>query len=241
MLCLIGLGLNENSLSLEALGAIKKCSVVYLENYTVNLPYGIAELERNINKKIVKLERKDVEGSGMSKILEEAKKNDVALLIYGSPLFATTHLALLEEAKKQRVKCKVMFNASVFDAVASCGLQLYKFGKIASIPAWTEKHRPDSFIDDIKENLKIKAHSLLLCDIGLEFNNAIQQLEVSAKNKNLKIEKIVVCSCLGTAKQKIYYKTIGDLEEKKLKVEMPYCIIIPSDLHFTEKEFLESL
>ena len=38
MLYLIGLGLNEKSISLEGLEAVKKCKKVYLEGYTVDFP-----------------------------------------------------------------------------------------------------------------------------------------------------------------------------------------------------------
>jgi len=246
MLYLIGLGLNEKSLSAEALYAVKKCYRVYLENYTVNFPYSIEMLEKIIGKKIISLERKEVESD---KLVKEAIKEDVALLIYGSPLFATTHLSLLLDAKKIGVKTKVVYNASVFDAIASCGLELYKFGKITSMPKLiVGKFEPDSFMDIVKENQSINAHSLILCDIGLEFKDAIDELEKSATNKKINLDKIIVCSQLGTFKQTIIYDNIEKLKSKnedgknkigKGKIEMPFCIIIPAVLHFIEKEALE--
>ena len=50
-------------------------------------------------------------------LVNEAKNTDVALLIYGSPLFATTHITLLQEAKEKQVKYKIIYNASVFDVL----------------------------------------------------------------------------------------------------------------------------
>ena len=51
------------------------------------------------------------------------------------------------------------------NAVAACGLSLYKFGETISIPLFTEKWRPYSFYDKIVANCKHGLHSLLLLDI----------------------------------------------------------------------------
>jgi diphthamide biosynthesis methyltransferase len=82
MLYLIGLGLNEKSITREAFETLKKCKKIYLEGYTIDFPYEFSELESQVGKFEV-LSREDVEST---KIIEEAKKKDVALLIYGSPL-----------------------------------------------------------------------------------------------------------------------------------------------------------
>ncbi len=225
MLYIIGLGLNEKSISLEGIEAIEKCEKVYLENYTVEFHYDIEKLEVIAGKKIIIANRELVESN---RLIREAKKENVALLVYGSPLTATTHITLIQEAKKQKVGYEIIYNASVLDAAAETGLQLYKFGKITSIPNF----EADSFIDVVKENQKINSHSLILVDIGLEFRDAIKRLEkVAEKNK------IVVCSKLGTKESKIFYGAIRELKNKEVKA--PYCFIIPSKLHFIEKEVLE--
>lgn len=240
MLYIIGLGLNEKGISLEGLEALDGCEKVYLEGYTVDFPYSIKNLEKVLGKSIAKIERKDVESDFL---IKEAKNKDVALLVYGSPLFATTHLSLLEDARKAKVKTRVIFSAGVFDAISLSGLQLYKFGKITSMPDWKDKGRSESFMDVLKNNQSINAHSLILCDIGLSFGRAIAQLEEAAKNKNIKLEKIVVCSQLGTSKSIIFCDNLENLKRKskKIKVGLPFCLIIPSnDLHFMEKEALEN-
>ena len=143
MLYLIGLGLNEKSISLDGIESIKKCRKIYLEIYTTNLPYSIKKLEKTIGKKVVKLNREDVESD---RLVKEAKKENICLLIYGSPFFATTHISLIEECKNKNVKFRIIHNASIFDAIGEAGLQLYKFGKICSIPKWQENFISDSFI-----------------------------------------------------------------------------------------------
>lgn len=235
MLYLIGLGLNRDGISKFGLAAAKKCKRVYLENYTVDFPYTKHQLEEVIGKKIIDADRDFVESL---EIIDEAAKSDVALLVYGSPLTATTHITLLQEAKKSEIRTKIIYNASIFDAVAETGLQLYKFGKIASMPAWKKNYEPDSFMKTIQENQSMKAHSLILADIGLEFPDALKQLEISAKKYDFKLNKLVLCQALGTQNRKISYKTIEEFREFS-GVRKPYCLIIPSKLHFMEKEVLE--
>ena len=214
--------------------SVKKCEKVYLESYTVDFPYSKENLEKIIDKKISLSDREFVENL---KILDEAKNEDIALLVYGSPLMATTHITITEEAEKRNIIVKIIQAASVFDAVAETGLQLYKFGKITSIPKWQANYNPDSFISIIKENKKINAHSLILVDIDLELKDTLEQMEISARNKKIKLGKIIVCSRLGTKDSKVIYDKIETLKNKNIK--KPFCIIIPGNLQFYEKSILK--
>jgi len=45
---------------------------------------------------------------------------------------------------------------------------------------------------------------------------------------------------MGTKNSKIFYKPVSELREF-IRIRKPYCLIIPSDLHFLEKEFLENM
>jgi len=236
MLYLVGLGLNIDGISKYGLEVVKRCKKIYLENYTIDFPYSLGELSAVIDKKIVSADREKVESL---EIVDEAKKMDVALLVYGSPLTATTHISLIQEAKTLGIRYKIIYNASVFDAIAETGLQLYKFGKIASMPKWErgKNFTPESFMKIVQENQSMKAHSLILIDIGLDFEEAIEQLTESAKKYKLKLKKIVVCQALGTKHRKIIYEDMGELEFYN-GIKSPYCIIIPSKLHFMEKEIL---
>jgi len=233
MLYLIGLGLDVKGISKYGLETAKRCKRVYLENYTVEFPYSEGELKNTIGKKIIPADREKVESLD---IVDEARKMDVALLVYGSPLTATTHISLLQEAKKCGVKYKVIYNASILDAVAETGLQVYKFGKIASMPEF----EADSFMEVIKKNQSINAHSLVLIDIGLKFEKVLERLEKASEKHKIKLNKILVCSRLGAKNSKIIYKNIEELKEYE-NIRNPYCIIIPSKLHFLEKEILENV
>jgi diphthine synthase len=238
VLHLIGLGLSLKSISLEAYETIQTCENVYLEGYTVTFPYTKEELEKTLKKKIILLKRTLVEDET---ILEEAKKTEVALLIYGDPLAATTHTQLLQTSKEKNIKTKTYPNASVFTTINKNGLSLYKYGKTTSIPNWKEHtNKPTSFINYIQENKTIQAHSLILTDIGLPIQEALQELKIALQEKEIEIkEKIIIQSKLGTKKEKTYYETIEKLQTKK--IEEPYCITIPGTLNHKEKEYIETI
>jgi len=232
MLYLIGLGLTTEDISLKAKKICENADKVYLESYTVDFPYSIEDLEKIVDAKIEPLERNNVESD---KIVKEAKDKEIVLLVYGSPLIATTHISIILEAKDKNIGCRVIHNASVLDGIANTGLQSYKFGKTASLPDWDSKGKSKSFMDVILNNKKIGAHTLLLVDIGLELDDAVDQLKKSGYEN----EKIIVCSKLGYENEKIYFDKLDKLE--KININKPYCIIIPGKFHFTEKEALEQI
>lgn len=239
MLYLIGLGLNYNSLSKHALDIVSRCKRIYLENYTVDFPYATSDLVEFLGKKIEIAGRDLVEGLSL---VDEAKKKDIALLIYGNPLVATTHITLIEECKASEVGCEVLHNASILDAVGETGLQVYKFGKITSMPKWepSKNYTPDSFMEVVKQNKSIGAHSLILIDIGLGFRYSLRQLVDAAKNHEIKLGRILVCRVLGTPRAKIYYEKIEDMEDWE-RIYPPYCLIIPGKLNHVEEAHLKGM
>ncbi|PIN95247.1 diphthine synthase [Candidatus Pacearchaeota archaeon CG10_big_fil_rev_8_21_14_0_10_30_48] len=231
-LYLIGLGLDKRGISLHGKKILKSANVkkVYLENYTVEFPYTKKELEKELKIKLISADREFVESE---RIVDEAKKEDVVLLIYGSPLSATTHISLINSCKNKKVDFHILHSGSVFDAVAESGLSLYKFGKTASLPKWQRNFNPKSFMEIIKDNQKIGAHSLLLIDIGLSFLDCKKQLEES----DLK-GKIIVCSRLGV-RSKFYYDSLEKIPAGKVKA--PYCIIVLGKLDDYEEESLAKI
>lgn len=231
---LIGLGLGLNSITKEAQDALKNCDKIYLESYTVNFPYNIEDLKKSLGLEIEVLERGYVEDEHL---LEEAKNKEIALLVYGDSLSATTHTQLILACKKAGVDYKIFHNASILIAIAQTGLQLYKFGKTPSMPKWQKSFEPTSFLDYYLENQKYGAHTLLLTDIGLDVKSAIEQLERACEEKECEVEKIIVISKAGLESQKILYDTLENLKEKE--VIMPFCLILPGEMHFLEEEALE--
>ena len=241
MLYLIGLGLNdEEDLSLKAVNSIKKCDEIYCELYTGIWHGDIKKLEKIIEKKVIILERKEVEDNSL---LEKSKKRNIALLIPGDPLTATTHVEFLIEAKKMKIDVEVINSSSIFTAVAETGLQLYKFGRTASLPYPEENYKPESFYDIIEENYKQGLHTLILLDTakeGMSLKDALKillNIEEKRKINIISKVKIVVCSALGGSNKKIKYGNVKDIQ--KINFDKPSVIIIPGKLNFKEEEALQ--
>lgn len=81
---------------------------------------------------------------------------------HGSRRSATTHTDLALRALDMGIEVRVIHNASIMNAVASCGLQLYNFGQTITVPFWTEKWQPDSFFEKILHNSRGGLHTLCL-------------------------------------------------------------------------------
>lgn len=106
--------------------------------------------------------------SGADEILSGADTHDIAFLVVGDPFGATTHTDLILRAQENGIKYQVVHNASILNAVGCCGLQLYSYGEIISIPYWSDSWQPDSFYDKIKINREHNLHTLCLLDIRVK-------------------------------------------------------------------------
>ena len=99
------------------------------------------------------------------KFLPKAIDSDVALIIVGDPLSATTHISLLKECKERNIKWRVIHASSIYSSLCETGLFAYKFGKSASIPYPEKNYSPTSFFDIIEANWKNNAHTIVFLDI----------------------------------------------------------------------------
>ncbi len=242
----IGLGLNnEKDITVNGLEAIKKCDFIYLENYTSVLNCSKEALEKFYGKKVT-LARRNLVESDDNEIIENAKVKNVAFLVAGDPFAATTHMDLFLRARKKGVKCYVIHNASVLNAVGVTGLQLYKFGKTTSIPL--ENENIEAPYDVLKGNLSLGLHTLFLLDLNPEeekfmsVNDAIRYLLKVELKRNEKIfsEKTLCVGCtrIGSESQTIKAGTAKEL--LKLNFGKPvHCLIVPGKLHFMEEESLK--
>ena len=75
---------------------------------------------------------------------------------------------MLLRARVLGIPTRIIHNASIMNAVGSCGLQLYNFGQAVSLVFFTETWKPDSFYDRIKENTDLGMHTLVLLDIKVK-------------------------------------------------------------------------
>jgi diphthine synthase len=245
MLSIIGLGLfNESDLTLRAIEEARNSDKVYIELYTSKWHGDIRNLEKIIGKGIAELKRKDLEEES-SKILHEAKTQKIAIFVQGDPLVQTTHLSLLEEAKKLGIKTKVVHNVSIISAIAETGLHSNKFGRYVTIP-FPEKTKgklPESVFEVIKENKKIGLHTLCLLDVVADENRYMkvnEAIDILLKGKIItKNEKMVVFAMAGSENPFMVYDSVKNLIEKNIEYT-PAVIAVLGELHYTEKGFLEA-
>lgn len=110
MLYIIGLGLyDENDISVKGLKALKACSRVYAEFYTAILQgASLSAIEELTGKDIDILRREEIEEERVP--LLEAEKSDVALLVPGDPLIATTHTELILDARRRGIETRVFMH-----------------------------------------------------------------------------------------------------------------------------------
>ncbi len=249
-LFLIGMGLcDEGDMPLRAMDVLRGCQRVFAENYTNMMREGtLSRLEEKIGRKIEVLPREIVEGE--KEILEAAKGGDAALLVPGDPMTATTHSSLIEAAKKAGVATHIIHASSIFTAAAGeCGLQIYKFGKTATITYWRENFRPTSFLDVVSENLKMGAHTLCLLDIDakmgpMKVSEAVkvifQAQEEGGKKAISPDTKIFALWHAGWPDMKVWAGKIGGWK-KTLDMDGPAAIIIPGKMHFAEEENFDKI
>lgn len=245
MLYLIGLGLSERDLSLKAFELLKKVVNIYVDTYTNYFDFDLLWLENELNKKIVPLSRNDMEKNPY--FLDIAKSKEVAILVSGDPLVATTHTDIILRANKMGVKTKIYHASSIYSAIAETGLHIYRFGKTASIPYPEENFFPKSFYDVIIQNKERNLHTMLLLDVKKEKNlfmnpkEAIDILKEVDQNRNVK--DIIVISRISYENQKIIYGDIDELIkiDNKYYGSPPHTLIVPAELHFAEEEYLFSL
>jgi diphthine synthase len=213
VLSIIGLGLERGDLTLKGLEAIKKAHEVFVEDYT-SFPY-----ETEFGAK--PLPREGVESDFL---VNRAMTANIVLLVGGDPLFATTHITLVNECKKKGIRCEIIHAPSVMNAVARTGLSPYKFGRVVTISRVLESDK-----EKIQANINAKLHTLCLVDPLLPAKDAVAVLRKMGFGM-----KLVLCEKLGTREEKIRYAVAFE------KIgPPPYCILIPGELHFFEEEFLQ--
>ncbi len=228
MLMLIGLGLDSWEITVKGLRALKTANEVFYEEYTNQIAADyIAELERETALKFKKLDRSALE-EGAGALIELSRNKNVALLISGDPLSATTHVSLFVDCAKADVKTEVYHAPSIFTEVADTGLQLYKFGRTVTLSSKGES----STIGYIRKNLEAGLHTLVLLEPGLDPHLAIETLSKAG------FGKLVVVARLGAGDSKIAYGGAESLEMLDFG-SPPHSIVVPGPLHFMEKEILD--
>ncbi|XP_072929880.1 diphthine methyl ester synthase isoform X1 [Epargyreus clarus] len=263
MFYLIGLGLGDaKDITVRGLETIKTCDKVYLEGYTSILTVGKEVLEDFYGRPLIVADRELCESS-IDEILKEAKDKNIALLVVGDPLGATTHTDMLLRAKEFGVETQIIHNASIMNAVSCCGLQLYNFGETVSIPYWTDAWKPDSFFEKIIGNFSRNLHTLCLLDIKVKepteesltkkvrqymdpkfmsVKEAAYQLVQIIENKpdeGLNKDHLAIgLSRVGAPDQRIVVKSLNDMQTCELGPPLHSLVIPAPNLHPLEADYI---
>src|SRR5438128_11468105 len=162
----IGLGLNnERGLTIEGIEQDRRSSNVFAEFYTNIMP-GLdrRKLELLLGKRIVVLNRFQLEDEGGRQIVGAAERGRVAFLVPGDPMIATTHISIRLELARKGIPSRIIHGPSIVSAVCGAtGLQSYKFGKSITVPR--DQPLPKSVLDTVSDNSDRGLHTLILLDV----------------------------------------------------------------------------
>jgi len=269
MLYIIGIGINEfESLPLGSIEILRNSDIVYVERFTgfisdefvESLPDKLQNTGASrsiIDIKIKFIKRWFVEDG--REILDNARKSQVCVLVYGDPLVATTYNELLVRARKLSIDFKVVHSSSgILSLMGESGLQPYKFGKMVTM--MDDPMSSITVYNTIYENMCLGLHTLILT----EYNNddGINNFQSSSdpfflppgrviellleREKEMKLLNFsddsygMVASKIGQKESTFNSGTIKSL----LKLDYrggPNSIIIPGRLHFTEIDSIKYL
>lgn len=263
-LYIIGIGLNNKSLTHQGNALIESSDEVYIENYTSKTGYNLSELENFVGKTIKPVGRYDVEGEE-NHILNSAETKKVSLLIIGDIFAATTHQDLYIRALKKKIHVTLVNNASIFNHIGNTGIDQYKFGRVTSLVFTEPNWFPLSPYENIMKNQSIGLHTICLFDIKtaeptkediltgnkkpqkprfMNVKEAIDYIETADKktgnNVLKKDKKIIIISNAGLPNEKITYDTPQKI--KQIDCGEPlYTMIIPGNISHYEKENIETI
>jgi diphthine synthase len=241
MLWLVGLGIyGQKGLSAKAVEILKNANVVYVERYTSPFPDPEIEALKSVNENVKIVPRWFVEDG--REILDAAKNGDVALVVYGDPLIATTHMELRVRAEKNGIRSRVLHApSSITSIIGECGLHMYKVGRIITVVS--EQQVVASIYYAIYSNLLLGNHTLILLEYDqekgffLKPNDAFSMLLECEKDQKHSVVSedtfAIIASRIGSDNQSIVSGRIGSLLQYDFGTP-PHSIIITGSLHFTE-------
>jgi len=239
----VGLGLNdEKGLTVEGLEEARKADAVFAEFYTNIMPgLDVEKLELLLGKKIVVLDRAQLEDENGRQILEATGRGKVAFLVPGDPMIATTHVSIMLELARKGIKSRIVHGPSITSAVCGAtGLQSYKFGKTVTMPR--ESGVPGSLVEGMMDNRKRGLHSLVLLDVRSDRSKQLTVGEAAAKlvaaDPLFESWLGVGVARVGSRDQFVLAGRLGRLQREDFG-KIPHSLVIPGRLHFVEVEFLK--
>ncbi|RLG77026.1 MAG: diphthine synthase [Thermoprotei archaeon] len=249
-LYLIGLGFSPDLMTLRALNIVRSVRRVFLDKYTGILIDNGEKIREIVGRDVVPLSRRDLEERSFEVIIRELEKGDVAILVPGDPLVATTHIALLVEASKYGFDFEVIPGISIVPtALTMSGLMVYKIGKVVTMTYPRNGILYEYPYDVIKDNDARNLHTILLLEldaekgIAMKVGEAIDILfEIESKRGEgvIRPERLGIgIASLGSSKARICPMTLEELKKCDIG-DVPHTLILTSPkLHFMEEEALK--
>ncbi len=251
-LYLVGLGVyKEPVIPRQWFEKIVMSKHIFFEGYTSPAPYDIEYLKTYFKRDDIKPIDRNLLELKIEDIVSQASENDIAILVYGDPMVATTHKTLIITSKEKGVKYEVFHNVSAYlYAITESGLDIYKIGPIGTLVRGdTDINR--STLDKIRYNIKSGFHSPVLLEYSAEDNyvmhpdEAVGILKMDKGLWNIVIDNqsyIIVMMALGFDREFKYAYKLNELEEiSTLPRGYPAIIIITGKLHFMEREYIEKI
>lgn len=217
--------------------AVLEASEVWADTYTSPFPGGLVNCLKKIREDVKEATRETLEG-------DFPFAGDVTLVVPGDPLAATTHSALLIEARKRGYEVKVISNVSALQAARSkSGLSQYRFGRVVTLmfPADGISYTESVYLT-IKDNDKLNLHTLVLLETGHGRDmSAKEAAELLCDYEELCERKVIAMARLCWDDEKIVVAELESLRRADLGPP-PHLLVFPSPkLHPVEEEFLEKV
>ncbi len=255
VLIIAGGGLGPKIDSLRVIHLIKKADIVYVDTYTSPNSRWLFEEARKVggDLKVIEAPRMLLEDE-VQRIIKEASEKNVLVLVPGDPLIATTHVSILLEASKNKIKWIVIPGVSgVTASMTASGLQFYKFGRSITVPGPWRTLKAYSVIEYLYCNLEKGLHTLLLLDYvegrmlqPWEAAKAILRLENELSMEEafypiLERLIVIIVERAGFEDQKVLWTRLRRLALSNHESSPPTSLIIPGRIHPTEAEVINEL
>jgi len=227
--------------------AMSESDYIYLEQFTSTINTRLlSRLKDTSGGKLRVVKRWQVEDG--SEILRNARRGTVALVSYGDPMIATTHIELRARAADDGIKTRVIHGASAITAmIGECGLHYYKIGQTVTV--MEDASLAPTPYRIIYRNLLNGNHSILLLEYDqergffLEPGAALSMLVDQEKSQKRNVITgntfVIIASRIGEDQQIV----AGNLSSiiSMNHGNPPHSIIIPGTMHFTEADALKAL
>ena len=256
-LYIVGAGVSSEYLTLKAIQVIGAADKVYLDTYTSIAPGVDRELVRRLNPRaeVVEAPRRLLEDEA-GRLIQEAREKTIVLLVPGDPLHATTHIALLVEARRRGVEAHIVPGVSGLQAVIDAtGLQVYRFGKTVTLVYPEEGFKPYSTVEAIWANRERGLHTLVLLDLRLDAGHAMTVSEAirilleleeelaaeEGREPEIRSAVVVGVARAGTSEQRCIAGTVEEVEAASYPPPPHSLVVAAPRLHPMEEEALKVL